>query len=142
PTDYEFDNDNMIGDVTNDAQDRLDNQASDGVDNSKTLIAEYPVAVENYDNFIDDEAAVDETTHDEYTHGEPIFLVVNFGARKCLAPLVIPDLLAIAIAPVLSQYILMGFFNGGNNTKPRNEFPNPYGFFRSMKGSNILSFYR
>ncbi|GKE37935.1 hypothetical protein Tco_1461340 [Tanacetum coccineum] len=72
PTDYEFDNDNMIGDVTNDAQDRLDNQAFDGVDNSKTLIAEYPVEVENYDNFIDDEAAVDETTHDEYTHGEPI----------------------------------------------------------------------
>ncbi|GJT26468.1 hypothetical protein Tco_0906743 [Tanacetum coccineum] len=57
PTDDEFDNDNIIGEVTNDAQDRVGNQASNGVDNSKTLIAESTVDVEDYDNFIDNEAA-------------------------------------------------------------------------------------
>nr|GEY63737.1 hypothetical protein [Tanacetum cinerariifolium] len=65
----EFDNDNIIGEFTNDAQDRVDNQAFDGVDNSETLIAEstVDVDVEDYDNFIDDEVAVDKTTHDEAT---------------------------------------------------------------------------
>ncbi|GJV54857.1 hypothetical protein Tco_1455862 [Tanacetum coccineum] len=53
-----------------DAQDRVDNQACDGVDNSETLIAKSTVDVEDYDNFIDDEVAVDETTDNEYTHDE------------------------------------------------------------------------
>nr|GEY83332.1 zinc finger, CCHC-type, retrotransposon Gag domain protein [Tanacetum cinerariifolium] len=66
----EFDNDNIIGEVTNDAQDPVNNQASDGVDNSEALFAESIADVEDYDSFIDDEVAVDETTHDEYTHDE------------------------------------------------------------------------
>nr|GEY07968.1 hypothetical protein [Tanacetum cinerariifolium] len=72
PTDDEFDNDNIIGEVTNDAQDPVDNQASDGVDNSKALIAESTVYVKDYNNFIDDESTVDETTHDKYTHDEAV----------------------------------------------------------------------
>nr|GFA08352.1 hypothetical protein [Tanacetum cinerariifolium]GFA71408.1 hypothetical protein [Tanacetum cinerariifolium] len=67
PTYDEFDNDNIIGEVTNDAQDCVDNQASKGVYNSKTLIAEPTFYVEDYDNFIDNEAAIDETTLDEAT---------------------------------------------------------------------------
>nr|GEX73851.1 hypothetical protein [Tanacetum cinerariifolium] len=63
PTDDEFDNDNIIGEVTNDAQDRVGNQASDGADNSKSLIVESIVDVKDYDNFIDNEAPVDETIH-------------------------------------------------------------------------------
>nr|GEU95970.1 hypothetical protein [Tanacetum cinerariifolium] len=70
PTGDEFDNDNMIGDVTNDAQDPVNNQASDGVDTYEALFAESIDDVEDYDNFIDDEVAIDETTHDEYTHDE------------------------------------------------------------------------
>ncbi|GJS32609.1 hypothetical protein Tco_0530991 [Tanacetum coccineum] len=66
PTDDESDNDNIIGEVTNDAQDPVNNQASDGVDNFEALYAESTVDVEDYDNFIDEEAVVDETTHDEY----------------------------------------------------------------------------
>nr|GFA73839.1 hypothetical protein [Tanacetum cinerariifolium] len=65
--DDEFENDNIIGEVTNDVQDPIDNQASDGVDNSADLFAESTFDVEDYDNFIDDEAAVDRTTHDEAT---------------------------------------------------------------------------
>ncbi|GKF41015.1 hypothetical protein Tco_0124357 [Tanacetum coccineum] len=70
PTDDEFDNDNIIGKVTNDAQDPVDNQTSDCVDNYEALVVESTVDVEDYDNFIVDEAEVDETVHDEYTHHE------------------------------------------------------------------------
>ncbi|GKF50466.1 hypothetical protein Tco_0146933, partial [Tanacetum coccineum] len=70
PTVDEFDNDNIIGKVTNDAQDLVDNQTSDYVDNYEALVVESTVDVEDYDNFIVDEAEVDETVHDEYTHHE------------------------------------------------------------------------
>ncbi|GJY45434.1 hypothetical protein Tco_0434497 [Tanacetum coccineum] len=70
PTVDEFDNDNIIGKVTNDAQDLVDNQTSDYVDNYEALVVESTVDVEDYDNFIVDEAEVDEIVHDEYTHHE------------------------------------------------------------------------
>nr|GEX95993.1 hypothetical protein [Tanacetum cinerariifolium] len=54
----EFDNDNIISEVTNDVQHY----------NSESLIAEPTVDVEDCDNFIDAQAIADEATHDEYKH--------------------------------------------------------------------------
>ncbi|GKD82285.1 hypothetical protein Tco_1349124, partial [Tanacetum coccineum] len=38
--------------------------------NSEALFAKSTIDVEDYENFIDDEAAVHETTHDDYMHDE------------------------------------------------------------------------
>nr|GFA22457.1 hypothetical protein [Tanacetum cinerariifolium] len=40
------------------------------IDISDDEVVTFDVDVEDYDNFIDDEVAVDKTTHDEYNHDE------------------------------------------------------------------------